>query len=200
MTTPKVIGIIGGIGSGKSTVAQMFGALGCIVADADANISLVLQQVEVQHTLREWWGDAVFTEEQVLDRSAIAGIVFADKDERKRLEALLHPLARSLQEEQFSKASSSTAGLVIDAPLLIESGLDALCDTIVFVHVPFETRLKRVTESRDWSKQDLQEREAAQLPLDKKEKKADYIVNNEGNLDAVHAQVSEILEEIRRQS
>ncbi|MBT6164598.1 MAG: dephospho-CoA kinase, partial [Phycisphaerae bacterium] len=62
------------------------------------------------------------------------------------------------------------------------------------------TRLKRVTESRDWSKQDLQEREAAQLPLDKKQKKADYIVNNEGNLDAVHAQVSEILEEIRRQS
>ena len=68
------------------------------------------------------------------------------------------------------------------------------------MHVPFETRLKRVAESRDWSKQDLQEREAAQLPLDKKQEKADYIVNNEGNLDAVHARVSEILEEIRRQS
>ena len=104
-----------------------------------------------------------------------------------------------MQEKQFSVADSSTKALIIDAPLLIESGLDVLCDAIIFVDVPFETRKTRVLQSRNWTEQELQSREATQYPLDKKRKRADYVVINEGDLGAVTLQVKKILDEIRRQ-
>mgnify|MGYP003956321983 FL=1 len=199
MNSPPIIGIIGGIGSGKSTIANIMGELGCIVADADANIATILQQKDVQEQLTRWWGDAINSEDGLLDRQAIANIVFRDDSERVRLESLLHPLARKMQEKQFSVADSSTKALIIDAPLLIESGLDVLCDAIIFVDVPFETRKTRVLQSRNWTEQELQSREATQYPLDKKRKRADYVVINEGDLGAVTLQVKKILDEIRRQ-
>ncbi|MBT4530091.1 MAG: dephospho-CoA kinase [Phycisphaerae bacterium] len=199
MNSPPIIGIIGGIGSGKSTIANIMGELGCIVADADANIAIILQQKDVQEQLTGWWGDAINSEDGLLDRQAIADIVFRDDSERVRLEDLLHPLARKMQEKQFSVADSSTKALIIDAPLLIESGLDVLCDAIIFVDVPFETRKARVLQSRNWTEQELQSREATQYPLDKKRKRADYVVINEGDLGAVTLQVKKILDEIRRQ-
>ena len=193
------IGIIGGIGSGKSTIANMFRALGCIVSEADANIQYLLTTKEVIQELVSWWGDAVLQEDGQVNKKAIADIVFADTQERKRLEGFLHPKARLLQEEQFSKANSTTPALVIDAPLLLESGLDELCDAIVYVDVSEKTRIERVEKSRGWTGAELLKREASQTPLDKKRKVADYVVINEGEVTAVQNCVAQILEEICRQ-
>lgn len=194
--SPPIIGLTGGIGSGKSTVADIFQQLGCIVANADLNAKQVLQSDSVRDQVVGWWGSTILNPDGSVDTSSIAAIVFEDEIERKRLEALLHPLARVIQDEQFSKATSTTKALIIDAPLLLETGLDDLCDVIVYVDCSLEIRQKRVIESRGWSIEDFKQRESAQFPLDTKRKKADYIVVNEGDPDGLQRQVEQILEDL----
>ena len=194
---PPTIGLTGGIGSGKSTIASCFEQLGCIVANADENAKIALQTGEVRRQLVDWWGSDILNHDGRVNTSAVAAIIFKDETERLRLESLLHPRAREMQQEQFSEAPKETKAFIIDAPLLIEAGIDAMCDAVVFVEVSAEIRQKRIKEGRGWSNEELKRRETAQLPLDTKRKKADYIVVNEGNLDSVKQQVEQILEDIR---
>ncbi|MBC8421585.1 dephospho-CoA kinase [bacterium] len=199
-STPPIIGLTGGIGSGKSTVAQIFEKLGCIVANADLNAKEALQSEAVRQQVVDWWGESILDSDGTVSTTKVAAVIFEDEEERKRLEALLHPLAYALQVEQFAQATSSTNALIIDAPLLIEAGLDSRCDAIVFVDCSPEIRLKRVEESRGWTIEDLKQRESAQLPLDTKRKKADYIVINEGDLDGLQPQVEQILEDFNERT
>ena len=192
-----IIGLTGGIGSGKSTVASILGDLGCIVADADANAHVVLQEEDVIKELVLWWGDQLIDEQGKIDRSALGAIVFADSEERARLENLVHPLVRVLQTEQFDKAPDGTIALVIDAPLLHEAGIDSLCDVILFVDTPCDIRQKRVLEARGWDAKELDLREATQLPLDMKRKKADYVITNGDELQAVKCQIENVLTDIQ---
>ena len=196
--SPPIIGLTGGIGSGKSVVASIFQDLGCIVANADENVKRALKTENVRNKLAEWWGVEILNPDGSVNTSRVAAIVFKDDAERKRLESLLHPLAREMQEEQFSAAIAETKALIIDAPLLIEAGLDKVCDATVFVDSSPEIRQNRVIESRGGSIEELKQRESAQLPLDTKRKKADYIVINEGNLDNAQRQVEQILEDIQK--
>jgi len=195
--TIPTIGLTGGIGSGKSTIANFFKELGCIVANADTNAKAALQTQPVQKQLVEWWGDGVLDSEGNIDTRCIAEIIFNDDSARERLEKLLHPLARLRQDEQFSEANDETVAFVIDAPLLIEVGLHELCDVIVFIDASEEIRYQRVQKNRGWTIEELNRRESAQLPLDTKRKKADYVVINEGDLHLVQTQVQQILDDIR---
>jgi len=192
-----VIGVTGGIGSGKSVVANFLQENGCVVADADAHTKIVLARVEVQQQLLAWWGKKVLDIEGNIDTAFIASIVFSDTQERARLESLIHPLVRELQENAFDSAPEDTIALVIDAPLLIESGLDQLCDVIIFVDSPLETRLKRVIESRHWNEEQLRSREAAQIGLDTKRSSADHIIINDGDIAYLEQQMKLVLALIR---
>jgi dephospho-CoA kinase len=191
-----IIGMMGGVGSGKSTVAAMLRDLGCVVANADTNAAAVLQQEEVIAQIVSWWGKQLLDEEGQIDRSALGDIVFTDSQKREQLEKLIHPLVRVMQTEQFDAAPDGTIALVIDAPLLLEAGLDSLCDAIIFVDTPRKIRHQRVLETRGWDVKQLDLREAAQLPLDTKRNKADYVLINEGELDEVHRQVKQLLEDM----
>jgi len=193
---PPTIGLTGGIGSGKSTVAKQFRDLGCIVSNADKNAKKSLEKKEVIEQLVAWWGKEILNEDGSVNNSALAAIIFVEKQQRIRLESLIHPLAKKLQEEQFLMANEGTKALVIDAPLLIETGLDKECDSIVFVDASIETRQKRVQKDRNWSVEEIKRREAAQLPLDTKRNTADYVIINEGELDKVNNQVKQILEDV----
>jgi dephospho-CoA kinase len=193
---PLVIGLMGGIGSGKSAVAQALKDLGCVVADADANAKAVLQDTQVREQLVAWWGAEILNADGSIDRKAISDIVFKDERARKQLEEVVHPRVRKMQETQFAAAKEGTRALVIDAPLLLEAGLDSLCNVLIFVDSPQKTRLQRVMQTRGWDSDELQRREETQIPLDKKRKKADYVLINEGALDAVRSQVKQILEDI----
>ena len=193
---PPTIGIVGGIGSGKSTVATALAELGCVIACADANVKKILATKEIQEELVAWWGNAVLDADGELNTKAIADLVFNNEKERGRLEQLLHPLARNMQEAAFEKADQHTKACVIDAPLLLETSLAELCDFIIFVEVSTEIRQNRVIASRGWTAEELERRESTQLPLDIKRKRADYIVTNEGDLDNVKHQVEQILEDI----
>ena len=193
---PPIIGLTGGIGSGKSAVASVFLEHGCIVANADENAKAVLLNSEVRDTLVEWWGEKILNIDGHIDRTIIADIVFEDDEALQKLENLIHPRVRQMQEAQFAAAPEGTRGLVIDAPLLIEAGLDSLCEIIVYVEASREIRLNRVQKTRDWTAEELNRREAAQLPLDTKRNKADYVLINESELGAVHRQVKQLLEDM----
>lgn len=190
---PVVLGIAGGIGSGKSKVAGVFGDLGWLVVDFDAEIRKALTTIAVRDTLANWWGEKVLDEDGSLDRKAVASIVFADESERKRLEALLHPMVLLTREQARERARAAGApGIVLDAPLLFESGQDEACDAVVFVEASEGTRRRRVVEHRGWSSEDLERREAAQMPLTEKKARSRFIIENERGKNHLRDRVAEI--------
>ncbi len=194
-----VIGIAGGIGSGKSTVARAFAALGCVVSDSDTEAKALLDDPEVQGLLVDRWGSGVLDGGGKADRRAIGRIVFEDADERRWLESVIHPRLRAGREALLATAIAGGAtGFVIDAPLLFEAGLDAECDAVVFVECPRDERLRRVMESRGWDADELARREKAQWPLDEKRRRSDYSVTNAGDRASMEAGVREVFDQIRR--
>ena len=182
-----VIGIVGGIGSGKSFVADLFAELGCFVSKSDEHVRQAYCRPEVIRQVQEWWGDGVLTPAREVDRAAIASLVFSNSAELKRLETLLHPLVEQIRDAATAKAleNPQIKAIVWDTPLLYEVGLHKQCDAVVFVEATAEQRAARVAGTRGWLPQELTRREKSQLPLDKKRKMAQYIVYN--TADVVHA-------------
>ncbi len=192
-----IIGIAGGIGSGKSFIARLFGELGCSVIDSDAAVREVYTQPAVLQTLQSWWPGVV---DQVgkLDRKAVASRVFNNPDERKRLESLVHPLVDQARLCQMNRDLSQTPNLkafIWDTPLLFEAGLHRQCDTVVFVDAPLETRLSRVA-GRGWDQAELSRRENLQWPLDKKRSLCNDVIVNFGNEADARGQVGQVLSRI----
>lgn len=193
-----VIGLMGGIGSGKSRVAAMFAALGCAVIDADALAREALDNPEVVESVRSWWGARVVDDEGRVDRKAVARIVFADPTELRRLEELTHPLVLARRAELRARymANPSVLAIIDDTPLLIEKGLDRDCDVLVFVDAPFEVRLERVARTRGWTRDELRSREKMQTPLDIKRQRADYVLQNGAEASGCEAHVQHVLSQI----
>ncbi len=197
-----VIGIVGGIGSGKSTVARVFASLGCVVSDSDTEAKSLLSDPKVRGVLVERWGEGVLDEAGAIDRSSVGRIVFADDSEREWLESVIHPRLHAMRADRLAEAASESGvtGFVIDAPLLFEAGLEGECDAVVFVECPREERLRRVMESRGWDADELGRREKAQWPLDEKRRRSDYSVINAGDRASMEAGVREVFDQIRRET
>jgi len=193
-----IIGIAGGIGSGKSYVASLFAELGCVVVDSDAAVREIYMQPAVREQLREWWGDKVLTPAGTVDRKAVAQRVFANAAERERLERLVHPLVHQLRVRQMTDAMAQSAAVkafIWDTPLLFETGTYKECDTVVFVDSPLEIRQKRVA-NRGWDEAELARRENLQWPLDKKRSLCNDVIVNSGNGDDARGQVGQVLSRI----
>jgi dephospho-CoA kinase len=195
-TRKPVIGLAGGIGSGKSAVAEILADLGCVVAHSDEMARAALREPAIREQLVTWWGEGILDEGGEIDRSAVARIVFADPGQRRRLEALTHPWIESRRAEQFAAAPADAPALVIDAPLLFEAGLEEQCDAVIFVDTERPVRLARLKAGRGWEEADLGRREDSQLPLDVKRSGADYVIQNDGNLSDLAAQVRLVLSQI----
>jgi dephospho-CoA kinase len=193
-----IIGLVGGIGSGKSFVARIFAEFGCEVIDSDAHARAAFRDPKILATLRQWWGPAVFLHEGQIDRQAIARKVFADPAERRRLEELIHPWVNLAREREMKIASENPAVLafVWDSPLLFEAGLNRQCDAVVFVEAPEHVRLGRVGETRGWGADELSRRENSQWPLDKKRELSDYVLKNTADAAQVRDQVRLLLSRI----
>ena len=194
-----IIGIVGGIGSGKSFVADLFGELGCLVIHSDEQVRDAYRREDVKQRLREWWGKSVFLPDGSVDRKAISKRVFSDAAERHRLEELLFPIVGEEREKlmQAGAKDRKVPAFVWDAPLLIEAGLSKGCDTIVFVQSPPEQRQARVRATRNWAPDELTRRENLQLPLDNKRAVSDYVVDNTADADYARGQVRDVLSRIR---
>lgn len=191
-THKPIIGLLGGIGSGKSAVARMFASLGCAVIDADELARHALDEPAAVTQMKKWWGDRVVGSEGKADRRFIAGIVFNKPDELAKLESLTHPIvnaARRRLRERYV-ADASVKAIVEDCPLLLEKSLERDCDALVFVDASRESRVRRVA-NRGWDEAELDRREKQQLPLDIKAKRADHVVDN-------NAGEAESLKHVRR--
>lgn len=177
-----VIGIAGGIGSGKSAFARALGRLGARVFDADVSAKSVLDHGDVKAALIHKWGARVLGADGRIDRQAVASIVFADHQARAYLESLIHPRVRAEAVEAIAVArAEGVRAVVLDVPLLFESGMDAMCDVVIFVDAAPEVRAARVASTRGWNPGELARREAAQWPLDKKRRHSGIVVINNGS-------------------
>lgn len=194
--SPPIIGLVGGIGSGKSTVAGILAEQGCLVVDSDQLARQALNQPQIKDKLVSWWGSAILDSDGHIDRSKVASIVFCSLDERKRLESLVHPWIEKQRLSLFESAPPKTLALVIDAPLLIEAGLHTDCDAVLYIDTDRETRLTRLVKSRKWNEKELARREDSQLPLDDKRSIAHHIVENKGDLQSLTEIVRQVLREI----
>jgi dephospho-CoA kinase len=199
-----IIGIAGGIGSGKSFVAKLFGQQGCKVINSDELVHQAYRDPKVKQTLRHWWGPMVIASDGELDRATVARKVFDHPDERRRLEGLVHPIVNDVRDQLMKSAANDPAikAYVWDTPLLFETGLNAHCDAIVFVEAPLEVRLSRLAK-RGWDAAELEKRENLQLPLDKKRETSHYVVANtadgsesEQNAEVARGQVREAVKDI----
>lgn len=185
-----VVGLLGGIGAGKSTVAQFLVERGAAEIDSDRLNTEELAQSEVVQTLVGWWGEGILEGSGEVDRKAVANRVFGSDGQRRKLEAFLHPrigrrrarlLARYQQDPDCRL-------IVLNSPLLLEAGLDRLCDTLVFVACDRKRRLERVRRIRGWSSEELDRREKLQKPLDWKRDRADHVLENNTSLDRLRSQ------------
>jgi dephospho-CoA kinase len=190
-----VVGLIGGIGSGKSKVAAAFAARGARVIAGDDLAHEALRQPEIKARIAERWGRGVFDEHGDVVRRRLASIVFDNPGERRVLEAMVHPWIRDRIRRDVESARHDPAVrlVVLDAAIMLETGWNEICNRLVFVDAPREERLRRVAEQRGWSANELEARERAQLPLTEKAARADHALDNSGSLDRLGCQVDELL-------
>jgi dephospho-CoA kinase len=189
-----IIGVAGGIGSGKSTVAAILRELGAAVIDSDRLTHEALGDPAVIATLRQWWGDAVCGAGGGIDREAVARVVFHDSAERERLEGLIYPRIEERRQELTGayQADPAVKAIVLDAPKLFEVGLEQVCDAVIFVEADRAARVARVQASRGWTEEELQRRENMQMALDIKKANADYVVVNHSGIEALRSQVERV--------
>jgi len=188
-----LVGLTGGIGTGKSTVARMLEKRGAVVFDADA----LARQAVAPGTpgfdeVVERFGPNVMAPGGGLDREALASIVFADQAARRDLEGIVHPEVRRMFAEGCEEYRDSDRVVVFSAPLLVETGMHTAFDLLIVVSAPVATQIERLMRDRGMPERDVQARIDAQLPLEAKEEVADVIVHNEGTLEDLEAQVDRV--------
>jgi len=195
-----VIGLVGGIGSGKSEVGGILRTLGCVVCDSDSLVRDLYRTPELKAELQSWWGLGILDEQGEVDRIAVGAIVFKDPIERARLEAFIHPRVEADRATLFAAAPADTRALVIDAPLLLEAGLADACTRIWFIDAPEQIRRTRVMTSRGWTADELARREAAQWSLDRKRAAAHDVIRNDGDPASLREQVLQALGNLPREA
>jgi dephospho-CoA kinase len=183
-----LVGLTGGIGSGKSAAADYFQTLGVDVVDADlASRAVVEPGQPALEKIAEHFGSNILDPHGQLDRAALRKKVFSDVAERKWLQQLLHPLINNYLVEQVNAAQSDYCLLV--NPLLIESGQQQWCDIVVVVDVPVATQLSRTMARDDNTREQVQAIIDAQTSRDKRLNAADYVVTNDQDLGFLHDQI-----------
>jgi dephospho-CoA kinase len=189
----RVLGLTGGIGSGKSVVAQMFARLGAVVIDAD---QLAREVVEPgQPALREIataFGPDVLLPDGRLDRPKLAGIIFADPAERAKLDAITHPRIRARMDEGIKARRSGPGILIVDIPLLYENDRTHSVERVIVVWVDPQTQLRRIRHRDGLSTDAARQRIAAQMPLEAKRARADHVIDNSGTREDTRRQVEAI--------
>jgi dephospho-CoA kinase len=181
----KTIGLVGGVASGKSRVANLLVDLGAGLLDADrAGHAVLNEDPAVRKAVVDRWGTGILAADGSIDRAAIAKRVFgnstAERENLEFLESLLHPrIGKKLEAEGRRLAAAGIPAVVLDAPLLLEANWRPLCDILLFVDASRETRLARA-RSRGWTEAQFDEREAAQWPIVKKRAAADVVIDNDG--------------------
>jgi dephospho-CoA kinase len=188
-----LVGLTGGIGSGKSTVARLLEKRGAVVFDADLLAREAVAPGTPGHAaVIERFGADVLAPGGELDREALASIVFADPSARRDLEQIVHPEVRRLFAEGSEAYRDTDRVVVFSAPLLVESGMHTAFEILVVVSATVATQIERLMRQRGMSEASIRARIDAQAPLEDKAAAADFIVDNEGTLDELESQVERL--------
>ena len=196
-----MIGVLGGIASGKSKAAELLAGPDGLVLDADRLAHEVLASDEVTAKVRARFGASALDADGRPDRAALGKLAFADPEARLALERWIHPGVRAMIRARLEQAQAQgVPRVVLDVPLLLEneesSALARLCDALVFVDCDDAERARRAA-ARGWDPDELARREAAQLPLHEKQARADAVLPNSGSLDDLRAAVEAVLTALR---
>lgn len=195
-TSMQIIGLLGGVASGKSFVAEKFRRLGAEVLDADRIGHEVLLLPEVRDAIRKHFGDKVFGADGEVNRKALGQIVFGPPPDGPReltiLEQLTHPeIRRRLRQQAEEMAADGVPSAILDAPVMLKSGWDKICDVVVFVDAADKLRQERAV-SRGWTPAEFAAREAAQESLDVKRRRADFVIDNSGASEYTEQQIERL--------
>jgi dephospho-CoA kinase len=189
----KLIGLTGGVGSGKSTVAGILRDLGATVIDADEATHAVYEPgtAGFDAVVLEFGPD--FVRDGQIDRRLLGGLVFADEEARQRLNGIVHPLVRDWMAARTAEAAVAGADIVVqDVPLLYENGLEDLFSSVVLVYVPEDLQVERLVQGRGLSEDRARAVIAAQMPIDEKRRRAHHVIDNSGTPEQTRRQVEEI--------
>jgi dephospho-CoA kinase len=195
----RLVGLTGGIASGKTTFAAALRARGVPVVDADAlaRAAVAPGSPGLAEVVRAF-GSGVLAADGGLDRKALAAVVFADAGARRRLEAITHPAVRRAMAEETARLAAEGHPLAFyDTPLLYEVGLEALLDSVVVVWAPREVQRERLVRRDALSPDAAEARLAAQLPIDEKAARADFVVENAGPVADLETKADRLLADLR---
>ena len=193
----KLVGLTGGVGSGKSTVAEMMRELGAEVVDADEATHAVYEPGNpgFDAVVREF-GEA-YVDAGRIDRSRLGELVFRDDDARRRLNSIVHPLVRDWMAQRTAEAAERGAEVVVqDVPLLFENGLERLFSSVVLVYVPEELQVERLVSGRGFAPERARAMIAAQMPIENKRGLAHHVINNSGTREETQAQVKAVWKQL----
>lgn len=193
-----VVGLVGRVGSGKSTVARALAAEGAVVIEADRiGHEITDRDPEVRVVLEREYGPGAYREDGTLDRARVAARVFSDAEARARLDALVHPriLARIRARLDELRGAGHRGVVVIDAALMLEWGLERDCDAVLAVVASEEERVRRLTASRGWTEAEARARLRAQRPNEWFAAAADITIENRGDIETLERSAREALRE-----
>lgn len=197
------VGLTGGIASGKSTVAEMFRARGCPVIDADPLAHSLMAPGQPAHReIAREFGQGVLAADGSVDRSRLAAIVFADRSKLARLNEIVHPRVIEACEVEFARLAREQPNGVamVEAALLVEAGYFRQLDKLIVTWCRSEQQLERLLAKGRLSRQQAEQRLAAQMHAEEKRRHADFVIDTSGTLESVSLQVEKVLEELRRMS
>ena len=195
---PYIIGLTGGIGTGKSEAAKFLASLGAVHLDADA-ISHELTEPggEALEPIRAEFGEGVFREDGTLDRQALSGIVFSDPARKRALEGILHPrVQRDLMRGIDRAAEEGAKVVILDVPLLFETGMDALCDETWVLSADPETQVARVMMRDRVEREQVEARIQNQMPAEEKEKLATQVIPTERPMEKTQAELASMYQQV----
>ena len=203
MSNPRkkpIVGILGGIASGKSTVADEFGKLGCAVISADAIAHDLLKEEPVQKELVQQFGREILLPSGQIDRAKLAQTVFADAEKLCALNKVIHPRVLERTEELIAKYDrcKPTQAIVLDMPLLVEVGWATRGDRLIFVKCDRPRRARRARQAGLLNEQEIKIREKFQISLDKKAKLADNTIDNNSDFSTLVRQIQDIFSDVVR--
>lgn len=188
------LGLTGGIACGKSTVAEMLDQRGAIIIDADVIAREVVEPDQpALKQLVQHFGTDILLPDGTLNRKKLGSIVFADENKRKQLNDILHPAIRA---EMFSRMVQHEQAqpdklVVVDVPLLYESGLEPMFEEVMVVYVPAEVQLERLMKRDGLDKTEAENRLRAQMPIEEKKRLGDIVIDNSGSLTDTEAQIEQ---------
>lgn len=194
-----ILGLTGGIGSGKSTVSKILGSIGIKIFDADVIAKDILETEETKKEIEKKLGKKFITDKNLIDKELLKKEVFNDSEKLKILNDIIHPKVKKYYEDLNKEYFDKKEIVIFDIPLLFEVGLEKFCNKVILVDIEYKLQLERVGKRDNLSPKFIKKILEKQMPREEKLKKADIIIENNGSLEELEKKVLDLIERIREE-